>query len=278
MLSSLQAALPSPSPAAQTRLSCLLAASTLQAQNTAGITSGTNGGVDPNFHLYLLIGQSNMAGRGVPDAESTQSDPRVLMLTKDLKWVPATDPMHFDKPGVGVGPGIAFGKAMAAAQPGIQIGLVPCAVGGSPISAWTPGTYYPGNQSHPFDDMLVRIREAQKSGVLYGILWHQGESDRTNCVGYGEKLTALIALLRKELNAPNAPFVAGEIASFDLKNVADTAQFNGIVDNLGTYVTNYACVSSSGTKDKGDHLHFDSASARLIGKRYAEKMLELQKR
>ena len=249
----------------------------LKAADHASTSTGLPEGIDTKLHLYLLIGQSNMAGRGVPDAESTQADPRVLMLTKDLKWIPATDPMHFDKPEAGVGPGIAFGKTMAAAEPDVRVGLVPCAVGGSPISAWKLGAYYAPTKSHPYDDMLVRIREAQKVGVLKGILWHQGESDRSNCADYGEKLTALIVLLRKDLNSPNVPFVVGELASFDQKNAKDTAQFNAVINGLGTSVTNYACVSSAGMKDKGDHLHFDAASARVIGKRYAEKMLQLEK-
>ena len=54
------------------------------------------------FHLFLLFGQSNMAGRGVVEPEDTKPHPRVLMLSKDGKWVPAVDPMHFDKPSAGV--------------------------------------------------------------------------------------------------------------------------------------------------------------------------------
>ena len=53
-------------------------------------------GGDKNLHLYLLIGQSNMAGRGVVDAESKEVNPRILMLDSLGQWVPATDPMHFD--------------------------------------------------------------------------------------------------------------------------------------------------------------------------------------
>ena len=91
---------------------------------------------DPQFHLYLLIGQSNMAGRGPVDAESKVAHPRVLMLNKNREWVSATDPLHFDKAVAGVGPGLAFGKQMAEANPRVRIGLIPCAVGGTPISAW----------------------------------------------------------------------------------------------------------------------------------------------
>ncbi len=68
---------------------------------------------DTNFHLYLLIGQSNMAGRGVVDAESKQQDPQILMLDSNNRWLPATDPVHFDKPEIaGVGPALSFAKEM----------------------------------------------------------------------------------------------------------------------------------------------------------------------
>ena len=56
------------------------------------------------FHLFLLVGQSNMAGRGAVTEEDRNPDPRVLMLTRDRAWIPAADPLHFDKPKIaGVG-------------------------------------------------------------------------------------------------------------------------------------------------------------------------------
>ena len=231
---------------------------------------------DPNFHLYLLIGQSNMAGRGVVDAESKNTDARVQMLTKNLTWTTATDPLHFDKSAAGVGPGLAFGKRMAEANPQVRIGLIPCAVGGTSIKAWLPGAEDKFTKTHPYDDMLKRVREAQKSGVLKGIIWHQGEADRAASKTYGQSLTGLIELLRKDLNVPEVPFVAGELSSFNTNNQAMTEKFNAVVQGLAKTVKNYACASVEGLNHKGDHLHYNAESARILGKRYAEKMLELQ--
>ena len=231
---------------------------------------------DPNFHLYLLIGQSNMAGRGTVDAESQATHPRVDMLTQNLEWKPATDPLHFDKRGAGVGPGLAFGKQMAAANPQARIGLIPCAVGGTSIAAWKPGAADKATKTHPYDDMLKRVREAQKAGVLKGIIWHQGESNRGDRA-YGQELTGLIALLRQEFGAPALPFVAGELSDFRTPGAARTNKFNEIVQGLAKSVKNYGCVSAAGLNHRGDRLHYDTESARLLGKRYAEKMLELQK-
>lgn len=227
---------------------------------------------DPQFHLYLLIGQSNMAGRGPVDAESKVPHPRVLMLNKNREWVPATDPLHFDKPVAGVGPGLAFGKKMADEDPKIRIGLVPCAVGGTSISVWAPGKEDKSTHTHPYDDMLARARVAMQAGVLKGILWHQGESDLKNG-GYGKRLAELIGQLRTDLAAPNVPFVAGELSPLNPKNAEAVAAFNAVV--RGLQAGNYACAAGEGLKDKGDKLHYDTASARLLGQRYAEKMKAL---
>lgn len=231
---------------------------------------------DSNFHLYLLIGQSNMAGRGQIDKESGKTNPRVLMFTKEFTWKPAIDPLHFDKPIAGVGPGLAFGKQMAEANPRMRIGLIPCAVGGTSIKAWAPGAEDQATHTHPYDDMLKRVREAQKMGVLKGILWHQGEADRSASATYDQSLASLIARLRREFDAPNLPFVAGELGTFNSENLADTEKFNAVLQDLTKTVKGYACVSSRGLKDRGDHLHFNAESARILGQRYAEAMLALQ--
>lgn len=95
------------------------------------------------LHLYLLIGQSNMAGRGVVEAKDRVAHPRALKFTKENTWAPATDPLHFDKPTIaGVGLGSSFARAMAEASPDATIGLIPCAVGGTPAltleQRWRP--------------------------------------------------------------------------------------------------------------------------------------------
>lgn len=232
---------------------------------------------DPNFHLYLLIGQSNMAGRGQVDAESKKAHPRVVMLTKALKWEPATDPLHFDKSAAGVGPGLAFGKQMAEANPKVRIGLVPCAVGGTSIRAWVPGAEDKTTKTHPYDDMLKRMREAQAAGVLKGIIWHQGEADRKSADQYGGWLTELIERLRKELNAPDVPFVASELTAFKADGAEGTKKFNEAVHSLTGKVKNYGCVSAEGLEHKGDQLHYSTEAARTLGKRFAEKTIALQK-
>lgn len=232
------------------------------------------------FQLFLLVGQSNMAGRGVVEEQDKVVDPRVLMLSKEGKWVPATDPMHFDKTAAGVGLGKTFGKIVAEANPGVTIGLIPCAVGGSPIDSWQPGVFYPPTKSHPWDDTVKRVETAQPAGTLKGILWHQGESDSNakDAPVYEAKLIDLVKRLRELVKSPDAPFIAGQMGKFDgvpwnpEKEIVNKAH-----QDLATKVPHAAFVSAEGLHHKGDKVHFDSASYRELGKRYAEAYLKMMK-
>lgn len=228
---------------------------------------------DSNFHLYLLIGQSNMAGRGVVDDESKKTNSQIWMLDSSNHWVMATDPVHFDKPSlIGVGPAISFAKEILGDNKRTRIGLIPCAVGGSPIGVWEPGAFY-APSFHPYDDAIKRVQSAMQQGVLKGIIWHQGESDNDSARAalYLEKLKALINRLRTEVHQPNLPFVAGELGYFIQADF-----INRVINQLPQVVPYTAVVSAKDLTDKGDHLHFDTLSARELGKRYAEAMKKLQ--
>ena len=244
---------------------------------------------DPAFHLYLLVGQSNMAGRGVVDSVSRQTNPRILMLTKDNQWVLAHDPLHFDKPAVvGVGPGLSFAQEMLKQHPTARIGLIPCAVGGSNIGVWRPGAYYEPTKSYPYDDAIRRVKMAMQSGILKGIIWHQGEADSSpeRATQYEANLKALIQAFRTEFNAPNLPFVVGELPDFQIYRTDSTGKATvrqGAIDINKTFhqlagsETNVGVISARNTQHKGDVVHFDTPSARLLGRRYAEAMIQLQK-
>ncbi len=232
------------------------------------------------FHLFLLVGQSNMAGRGVVEAQDVMVNPRVLMLSKEGKWVPAVDPMHFDKAAAGVGLGKTFGRIIAEANPGVTIGLIPCAVGGSPIDTWKPGVFYPATKSHPWDDMVKRVELALPAGTIKGILWHQGESDSQAGLAetYAAKLQDLVKRLRELVKAPEVPFIAGQMGVFD---EAPWSPEKVLVDkahrDLPKEVPHTAFVTAEGLHHKGDKVHFDSAAYRELGKRYAAAFLKMTK-
>jgi hypothetical protein len=239
------------------------------------------------FQLYLLIGQSNMAGRGRVEAEDTLPNRHVLRLNPARQWEIAKDPIHFDKSVAGVGPGLTFGRLMAAQDTSVTIGLIPCAVGGSGIDVWTPAAYYDGTKTHPYDDALARAKTALQSGTLAGIIWHQGESDSSpeKSALYQQKLRILIKKLREDLQAPNVPFVAGQLPAYQITKLStdgrpqvneSAVRINEAVAGLTKQVANYAYVTAEGTSDIGDHTHFNAASARLMGQRYAAAMQRLQ--
>ena len=239
------------------------------------------------FRLYLLVGQSNMAGRGRVEAQDTVADARVLRLNQAGQWEVAKDPLHFDKPVAGVGPGLTFGKELAKLDTGVVIGLIPCAVGGSAMAHWQPGAYFADTKTHPYDDALARARVAMQRGTLAGIIWHQGESDSSpeKSAAYSLNLTALIARFRQDLEAPTLPFVAGQLPVFQLtkpgaNGLATTngpaVRINTTIAELTKKVPHYGYVAATDTHDLGDHTHLDAASARLMGHRYAAAMHALQ--
>jgi hypothetical protein len=232
-----------------------------------------------NFHLYLLAGQSNMAGRGKVQQQDMQTHPRVYVLNQDNEWELAKDPLHFDKPGiVGVGPGLAFGKAMAGYKKRVRIGLIPCAVGGSPISSWTKGGYHDQTKSHPYDDAIIRARAAMQSGVIKGIIWHQGESDSKpeRAEVYQARLEELIANFRRELGGDDLPFVVGTLGDFYVARNPNAKTINTILRKIPLTVINTAYADTRGLTPKDDLVHFDAKSERELGRRYAEKMNKIE--
>ncbi len=196
------------------------------------------------------------------------------MLDSANNWVQATDPVHFDKPKMaGVGPAISFANETLKDEKNITIGLIPCAWGGSPIKVWSPGaTYF---NAHPYDDAIRRTKIAMRKGVLKGIIWHQGEADNDSLRSkkYLQELVLLVQRFRKDLSNEKLPFVAGEIGYFNKRNF-----INAVINQLPGELPYTSVVTASGLVDKGDHLHFDTPSARELGKRYAHAMKLLQEK
>ncbi len=231
------------------------------------------------FKIYLLMGQSNMAGRGSVNDVRQPDDTHILVFNRNNEWAVAAEPLHWDKAEAGVGPGLGFAMHMRQQDPLATIGLVPCAVGGSPLSKWMKG--------QPLYEAAVdRAKAAMRSGTLAGVLWHQGESDATPDLAptYSLRLEKMLKDLRATLHEPNLPIVLGETGRFNngefgAQNIdsAFLKMVNEGIHAAGQKVPNVSVVDSKGLKHRGDQLHFDSVSAREFGKRYAEAMLKLQR-
>lgn len=242
--------------------------------------AGQNAAPD-SMQLFLLAGQSNMAGRGDIAAEDRLAHPRVWMFDRQNQWGPAVEPMHFDKPIAAVGPGRAFGVAVAEARPDVSIGLIPTAVGGSPITTWEPGVQYPETGAHPWDDAIRRAKAAASRGELRAILWHQGESDGNDdeAPHYEARLRSLIGRFRAEFDNPTLPFLIGQLGRFDGKPwPSGYEQVDAAHRRVAADTPDVAFIASDGLGDKGDQLHFSAAGARELGRRYAQAYLEMTRR
>ena len=228
-----------------------------------------------SFHIYLLMGQSNMAGRDTRTLASQTTNPRVLAMTADGHWTVAKDPIH-QKDGrtePGAGPGIPFALAMLKSDPNITIGLVPCAVGGTPLKRWVKG-------GDLYARALERAKLASPSGTISGVLWLQGETDSDKqpwADTYEARLKKMIQDLRQDIGQPNLPIVVGQIGEFlpvEKHPYVDTVR--AAIRKIPTELTNVGFADSSGLGDKGDKLHFDAAGAQQMGIRYAQAMRKLQ--
>lgn len=233
-----------------------------------------------NFHLFLLAGQSNMAGRGKVTPEDQKALPRILALSKEGTWVPAVPPIHFDKKSAGVGLSRAFARALTAEDENITIGLIPAACGGSPISTWKPDGYHSQTKSHPYDDAIQRTQRALQDGVLKGILWHQGESDGTpkRAPHYQAALQELVLRFRKDLAAPSVPFIIGQLGQFPSRPWSDSRKLvNAAHLNVAITLPLIGFVSSHQLTPMRDQIHFDARSLQELGRRYADTYLRVTK-
>ena len=217
-------------------------------------------------HIYLLIGQSNMAGRAPYSGKEKEVIPGAFLLNDKNEWIEASNPLNKystirkDIKMQRMNPGYYFAKTMLAKQKGITLGLVVNAKGGSRISQWKKGSKF-------FIDAVTRTKAAMKTGTLKGILWHQGESDHTN-EKYFEALEQFINDLREALGQKEVPFVAGEIKQ-------EVKLINDQLNKLPSKVKNTAVVSSKGLKTY-DKWHFDNPSVKKLGERYADAVLKLK--
>lgn len=232
-----------------------------QGENAANAVSAEN---QENLHLYLLIGQSNMAGRAkIPDDAKGDIE-NCFLLNNQGEWTPAANPLNQyssvrkDLGMQKLGPGYSFARTMLHQNPDISLGLVVNALGGSKIESWKKG-------GRLYTEAVSRMKVAQQSGTLKGILWHQGESNHTDA-DYLPKLVQLIADLRADLGDASLPVVVGQINGIPLINEQLAA--------LPEQVPHTACVLSEGLKAQ-DRWHFDAESQLKLGERFAEAMMTL---
>ncbi len=255
------------------------------------------GAQDPNFHVFLCLGQSNMEGfPGIPAEEKTYNEPRFQVLAavdfpalgrEQGKWYPAVPPLC--RPNSGMSPADYFGRTLVAAlPPDAKVGVVNVSVGGCKIElfdpvhfpeyipnapAWMKGALnaYAGN---PYQRLVDMARLAQKSGVIRGILLHQGESN-VGDAAWPAKVKAVYEKLLADLglNAADVPLLVGGLVPADQEGKC--ASMNAVIADLPKLIPTAHFVASDGCEATKDRLHFSPAGYRELGRRYAETMLPL---
>ncbi|PRS29962.1 sialate O-acetylesterase [Bacillus pumilus] len=218
---------------------------------------------------FLLIGQSNMAGRGFKHEVPPIYNERIMML-RNGRWQMMTEPIHFDRPVADVGLAASFAEAWCKDHEGEKIGLIPCAEGGSSIDEWS-------RDGALFRHAINEAKFAKENSELVGILWHQGESDSQDgkYKEYYEKILRLFHELRTELSVPNIPLVIGGLGDFLGKRAfgAGCVEYQLINKELQKYAyhnENCYYVTVKGLGSNPDGIHINAMSQRIFGIRYYE--------
>ena len=254
-------------------------------------------GFDPNFHIYLCFGQSNMEGNAAIEGKDRVGvDPRFMMMAavdmpsskrKKGEWYTAYPPLCRDY--TGLTPADYFGREMVAHLPeNIKVGVINVAVGGASIDLFDQDkcadyikkeadwfkNYCSEYGNDPYKVLVTMAKKAQQNGVIKGILLHQG------CTNNGQKdwpvrvKRIYVRLLHDlGLNEEETPLLIGELLSQEQGGIC--WGHNNVIAKTQPVIPNSYVVSSKDCPGASDGLHFTAEGYRMIGKRYAEKMLEL---
>ncbi len=219
-----------------------------------------------NFHLFVLMGQSNMHGLSPPVDAYRKPHPRVLSLQLDGQWAPAKTPLDMWRVG-GFSLAESFGRHYAELHPGVTVGLIMAAQAGDSIEELSKGAR-DKNGRNVYDDSLRLITPALAQGTLKAVLWQQGTANAHD-KDYPTKLKAFIAQLRTDLKDSDLLFIAGEFGRF----TPGTAPFNEALSRVMATIPKTRLASSEGLTDRGDKLHFSGESAELYGRRFLAEYL-----
>ena len=260
---------------------------------TLTVISQTFAAPDPNFHIYLAFGQSNMEGAGPIGAQDQTVDKRFQMLStvggcnghQLGNWYDAVPPLAHC--GGKLGPVDYFGRTMVKKLPEqIKVGVAVVAVAGCDIQLFEKDKYQSYNMpdwmqntvknygGNPYGRLIDMGKKAMESGVIKGILLHQGETN-TGQQDWPNRVKGIYDNIIKDLglNAQDVPLLAGEVVSSGAGG--SCGSMNPIIQKLPQVIPTAHVVSSEGLQQQGDGLHFTSEAYRTFGERYAEEMLKI---
>ena len=221
------------------------------------------------IHSFLIIGQSNMAGRGfIETAEPLYTNNGKIKVLRNGRWQIMFRPVNPDRPFSGTCLAESFAKAYSIDHPDVEVGIIPCADGGTSIDQWQKGGLL-------FDNAVYCAKLAMRTSHIVGILWHQGEGDcgKDKYPLYLDKLTKMMCELRKELNLENAPLVVGGLGDFlvnykDSSSLVNYTHINAALEAFAKIAPHTVFVSAKGLTPNPDNLHFNHQSLMEFGLRY----------
>ena len=227
--------------------------------------------------IFLMAGQSNMAGRGLVEPQDTLSHPRILTINGNNEIIIAKEPLHFYEPNLtGLDCGVSFAREMIKHKNTITILLVPVAVGGSSTQQWLGDSLH--RNVKLLSNFKARVDAVKKYGTIKGILWHQGEADTEPKLipGYEDRLQKIFTQLRLYCDNATLPIVIGELGSFS----ENQANWNLVNQSIHHYVStdkHAVVVDTHDLKSKADNIHFNSEGQRIMGERMAKAFLGMTK-
>jgi hypothetical protein len=231
-----------------------------------------------NVWIFVLAGQSNMAGRGIVEPQDTLPNARILTSNRNNEIVVAKEPLHFYEPNLtGLDCGVSFASRLLKNAPGkVTILLVPAAVGGSSSQQWLDDSVH--RDVKLLTNLKQRVEFAKQHGVVKGILWHQGEADADSkfIPGYDQRLEKLFAQLRSYCDNPTLPILVGELGSYS-ENPIHWNLINEAIHRYAEKDLNVRVVATGDLSPKEDRIHFNSAGQRKMGERMAEQSMSFRK-
>ncbi len=229
--------------------------------------------------VFILAGQSNMAGRGIVEPQDTISNPIIFTLTQEMELVVAKEPLHFYEPNLtGLDCGLSFAKELSKTIPdNIEIILVPCAVGGSSVDQWLGDSLH--RNVKLYSNFKERMTYAKSLGTIKGILWHQGESDAhlNKLLHYQAKVEKLVKNFRTDIGNDKLPVLLGELGDYAEPKERNNnwKTLNNILYRITESDSNLSIISSKGLQCNPDKIHFNAEAQRELGKRYAKQFLTM---
>lgn len=245
--------------------------------------------------IFILGGQSNMAGSGIPgelppEYRKHPKNVRMPIPPRDRGRRPATDLVPFAPLPERFGPEVAFAHAIARAWPDKQIVLIKMAIGGTSALAWAPdwtpeGAALTGNERvGALYDRLIKTQVKPildrygKEAKVVGILWAQGGRDgkfQKAAETYEANLTKIIKAFRRDLGDSQLPFVFAHTVDAPVTGFPYIEQVRAGQKRVAGSVPRTALVPIDGLSRKRDRTHFDTQGQLELGRRFADAYLKL---